>query len=183
MLRSIPIKLSRKLYYNTYFSSRKCHLCCIYSLAVTPTRRLIITGVFLSWLHPVAATPKSNLIFTPANATGDETREVILVREVTRAMCPAVEDAGAPKVVAGRCSSRVPLVHNCNCNVVPELCTADVQMTIVVFPGHLDVNFWRLTVMRLNFTQFSVVRVMLPYFRPVFIVLRWRISVVIRLVI
>jgi hypothetical protein len=31
-------------------------------------------------------------------------------------MCPAVEDAGAPKVVAGRCSSRVPLVHNCNCN-------------------------------------------------------------------
>jgi len=115
MLRSIPIKLSRKIYYNTYFSSRKCHLCCIYSLAVTPTRRLIITGVFLSWLHPVAATPKSNLIFTPANATGDETREVILVREVTRAMCPAVEDAGAPKVVAGRCSSRVPLVHNCNC--------------------------------------------------------------------
>ena len=116
MLRSIPIKLSRQIYYNTYFSRRKCHLCCIYSLAVTPTRRLIITGVFLSWLHPVAATPKSNLIFTPANATGDETREVILVREVTRAMCPAVEDAGAPKVVAGRCSSRVPLVHNCNCN-------------------------------------------------------------------
>ena len=30
--------------------------------------------------------------------------------------CPAVEDAGAPKVVAGRYSSRVPLVHNCNCN-------------------------------------------------------------------
>ena len=29
--------------------------------------------------------------------------------------CPAVEDAGAPKVVAGRYSSRVPLVHNCNC--------------------------------------------------------------------
>ena len=28
----------------------------------------------------------------------------------------AVEDAGAPKVVAGRYSSRVPLVHNCNCN-------------------------------------------------------------------
>ena len=28
----------------------------------------------------------------------------------------AVEDAGAPKVVAGRYSSRVPLVRNCNCN-------------------------------------------------------------------
>lgn len=84
MLRSIPIKLSRQIYYNTYFSRRKCHLCCIYSLAVTPTRRLIITGVFLSWLHPVAATPKSNLIFTPANATRDETRKFILVREAAR---------------------------------------------------------------------------------------------------
>ena len=35
----------------------------------------------------------------------------------TDTTCPAVEDAGAPKVVAGRYSSRVPLlVHNCNCN-------------------------------------------------------------------
>ena len=32
MLRSIPIKLSRQIYYNTYFSRRKCHLSCLYSL-------------------------------------------------------------------------------------------------------------------------------------------------------
>jgi hypothetical protein len=29
-----------------------------------------------------------------------------------------VVDAGAPKVVAGRYSSRVPLVRNCNCKVL-----------------------------------------------------------------
>ena len=66
MLRSIPIKLSRQIYYNTYFSRRKCHLSCLYSLAVTHTRRLITTGVFLCWLHPVAATRTRNLIVTCA---------------------------------------------------------------------------------------------------------------------
>ena len=43
--------------------------------------------------------------------------------------CPAaVEDAGAPKVVAGRCSSRVPLVHDCDCN-----CNCNLHYIFVIF--------------------------------------------------
>ena len=56
MLRSIPIKLSRQIYYNTYFSRRKCHLSCIYSLAVRHTHEKIDHH----WCFSILAAPRRN---------------------------------------------------------------------------------------------------------------------------
>ena len=58
-------------------------------------------------MHPRPAGPKHRC---------DYMQDAPVPSNFRQPTCRAVADAGAPKVVAGRYSSRDPLVRNCNCN-------------------------------------------------------------------